>query len=194
MSTQIATFAGGCFWCLQHDFDQTLGVLSTLVGYTGGVTTHPTYQEVCRGTTGHVEALQITFDPSTISYQNLLDLYWHSIDPTRSDGQFCDTGPQYKPVIFYHDEEQRRLAEVSKEALIQRGLLVKVSILPEASFYHAEAYHQKYYEKSSDQYNVYARGREGKKLSKTFGSPNLGSGLAFWHLQKYFTIKIGLWA
>jgi methionine-S-sulfoxide reductase len=159
---KMATFAGGCFWCSQSDFDHLPGVISTKVGYTGGKKIYPSYEEVCSGKTGHVEAIQIVYDPQKISYEKLLAVYWESIEPTRSDGQFCDIGTQYRPLIFYHDEEQRELAEKSKSALKMKP--IKVEILPAETFYEAEDYHQKYYEKNPSQYNFYYThsGREKK--------------------------------
>ena len=116
--TQVAIFAGGCFWCMEHDFDQVPGVISTASGYTGGTKVNPTYEEVSSGGTGHVEAVQVVYDPSKVSYQQLLDFYFHNIDPTRNDGQFCDNGSQYRPVIFYENNEQKQLAEKYKQDLI----------------------------------------------------------------------------
>ncbi len=157
MPTETATFAGGCFWCLQHDFDELKGVISTSVGYTGGITPNPSYEEVCAGNTGHLEAIEVVFDPLIINYQDLLNLYWDSIEPTRDDGQFCDTGEQYKPAIFYHNETQRQLAETSKAELALKYKVrpILVQILPAEVFYAAEDYHQKYYKKSPVQYNLY---------------------------------------
>jgi methionine-S-sulfoxide reductase len=154
---KTATFAGGCFWCVQHAFDMVPGVLSTTVGYTGGPPEQPTYQEVCSGTTGHVEAVQVTYDPKKVSYHQLLDVYWHSIDPTRNDGQFCDIGSQYQPIIFYGDEQQRHEAESSKNALKTSKTIaeVMVAILPASTFYAAEEYHQKYYDTSAARYQRY---------------------------------------
>ncbi len=111
-----ATFAGGCFWCMEPPFEKTAGVISVAAGYTGGETPDPTYEEVGMGLTGHIEAIQITYDPAKVSYQGLLDLFWRQIDPTDPGGQFADRGPQYRSAIFYHNEEQKRLAIASKEA------------------------------------------------------------------------------
>lgn len=155
-----ATFAGGCFWCTQSDFDLLPGVLSTQVGYTGGKKIYPTYAEVCSGKTGHVEAIQILYDPKKISYEALLDAYWQSIDPTRSDGQFCDIGTQYRPIIFYHNEKQRELAEESKRSVKMKP--VKVEILPAETFYPAEEYHQEYYKKKPAEYEYY-RSHSGRE-------------------------------
>ena len=157
IQSQIATFAGGCFWCTQHEFDSVPGIISTTVGYTGGSTKNPSYKEVCSGTTGHVESIQIAFDPAKITYRQLLDVYWRSIDPTTQKGQFCDIGEQYRPIIFYHNEWQHQEALESKRALIDSGVVdqVLVNILPASSFFPAEEYHQKYYQKSSTRYELY---------------------------------------
>ena len=146
---EIATFAGGCFWLVQHNFNQMDGVVSTKAGYTGGDTLDPSYEEVRSGTTGHFEAVEVIYNPQKIGYEELLDAYWQMIDPTRDDGQFEDTGPQYRPVIFYHNASQKQIAESSKQALIQSKLFpqVLVQILPEATFYAAEDYHQNYLDK-----------------------------------------------
>ncbi|MBI2742372.1 MAG: peptide-methionine (S)-S-oxide reductase MsrA [Chlamydiales bacterium] len=152
-----ATFAGGCFWCMQHDFDDVEGVVSTTAGYTGGVKADPTYEEVSKGGTGHVESVRVEYDPKKISYEQLLDVYWHNIDPTRDDGQFCDSGSQYRPVIFYHNKEQKRLADQYKEALIRSKKIepILVEILPAKTFYPAEEYHQEYYKKNPGRYKFY---------------------------------------
>lgn len=171
-TSQTATFAGGCFWCSQHAFDTTSGVISTTVGYTGGSTKNPTYQEVCSGATGHVEAVQVVFDPKKISYRQLLDVYWHSIDPTQNDGQFCDIGTQYRPIIFYHDEQQGQEAERSKQELIHSKAIsnIRVAILPASPFYSAESYHQKYYDKSPIRYEIYRRGSgRPRRLQELWG-------------------------
>src|ERR1700720_2580369 len=118
--TAIATFAGGCFWCVEADFDKVGGVISTTSGYTGGRTPNPTYEEVSRGGTGHAESVEIGYDPAKVSYEKLLDVFWHDIDPLAKNSQFCDQGDQYRTAIFYHDEEQRRLAEASKTGVQAR--------------------------------------------------------------------------
>ncbi|MGB8089074.1 MAG: peptide-methionine (S)-S-oxide reductase MsrA [Candidatus Rhabdochlamydia sp.] len=145
---EIATFAGGCFWNIQRNFNQIDGVVSTKVGYTGGHKLDPTYGEVFAGTTGHLEAVQVVYNPQRISYEELLDAYWKMIDPTRDDGQFCDLGPQYRPVIFYHNSHQKETAKRSKQSLIQSKQFpqVLVQILPGVIFYIAEDYHQNYLE------------------------------------------------
>jgi peptide-methionine (S)-S-oxide reductase len=143
---EIATFAGGCFWHMQNDFSQIDGVISTTVGYTGGDKLDPSYKEVSTGIKRHLQAIQVVYNSHKISYQELLNAYWRMIDPTRDDGQFCETGPQYKPVIFYHSLKQKQMAEKSKQALIQSNRFpqVLVQILPETTFYAAEGYHQNY--------------------------------------------------
>lgn len=157
----LATFAGGCFWCMVHPFDTIPGVKAVVSGYTGGHVPHPTYAQVTSGTTGHREAVQITFDPAVVSYQALLDVFWRQIDPTDPDGQFVDRGPSYRTAIFYHDEHQRQLAEASKAALAASGRFsrpIVTEILPAGPFYPAEAYHQDFYRKSPDHYAQYRAG------------------------------------
>lgn len=156
MNTEKATFAGGCFWCTQHDFDEIEGIVSTTVGYIGGDNLKPSYEEVCGGKTGHYEALEVLYDPKKVSYEELLKVYWNSIEPQRSDGQFCDVGPQYRPVIFYHSESQKQLAEATKQELTRsKKIPVAVEILPATTFFPAEDYHQKYYEKNPARYRFY---------------------------------------
>lgn len=172
-TTRTATFAGGCFWCMQPPFDQLDGVEATVPGYTGGHKENPTYQEICGGETGHAEALQVHFDPAKISYAELLDVFWRNINPADPDGQFVDRGPQYRPAIFYHDEEQRRLAEESRARLDAARIFtapVKVEISPADDFYPAEEYHQDYYRKSPVRYKSYrySSGRD-QFLKKIWG-------------------------
>lgn len=168
-----ATFASGCFWCTQHDFDQVKGVVSTTAGYTGGETVNPTYQEVSAGGTGHVESVLVEYDPKVVNYQELLNFYWHTIDPTRNDGQFCDKGNQYRPVIFYHNENQKELAEKYKNKLIAENKIkpILVDILPAKTFYPAEEYHQNYYKKNPYRYKFYRYncGRDNR-LNEIWGS------------------------
>lgn len=157
-STAKATFAGGCFWCMEPPFDKLDGVVSTTSGYIGGTVAEPTYEEVSSGTTGHAEAVQIVYEPAKIPYTELLDVFWHNIDPTTADRQFCDRGNQYRPAIFYHDEEQRRLAEASKRALqdskpFDGPVLTEISKAGE--FYPAEEYHQDFYLKNPLRYKWY---------------------------------------
>ncbi|MDD2851817.1 MAG: peptide-methionine (S)-S-oxide reductase MsrA [Desulfuromonadaceae bacterium] len=155
-----ATFAGGCFWCMERPFDGLPGVISVTSGYAGGETNNPTYEEVSAGGTGHAESVQIVFDPSRISYEKLLTVYWHNIDPTVKDRQFCDSGHQYRSAIFYHSEEQRRRAVQSKEAL-EKSKPFRASIVtevtPAGAFYPAEEYHQHYYKKNPLRYAFYRR-------------------------------------
>ncbi|RYL95198.1 peptide-methionine (S)-S-oxide reductase [Sporolactobacillus sp. THM7-4] len=156
-----ATFAGGCFWCMVHPFDQLPGIVSVVSGYTGGKTENPTYEEVCSGSTGHVEAVQITFKPDIFPYKKLVDLFWRQIDPTDAGGQFHDRGSSYKTAIFYHNEEQKRIAEASKRELEQSGRFKKpivTEIVPAGPFYPAEAYHQDYYRKEALRYRLYRQG------------------------------------
>jgi peptide-methionine (S)-S-oxide reductase len=155
---KIATFAGGCFWCMEPPFDELDGVISTVSGYTGGRTVDPTYEEVSSGSTGHAESLQVTYDPSKIAYENLLNVFWHNIDPLASDRQFCDIGEQYRSAIFYHDDEQKRLAEASKRALEQSGRFkqpIATQVVAALPFYPAEEYHQDYYKKNPIRYKFY---------------------------------------
>ncbi|UCG94924.1 MAG: peptide-methionine (S)-S-oxide reductase MsrA [Candidatus Aerophobus sp.] len=156
-----ATFAGGCFWCMQPPFDKLAGVISTTVGYCGGKEENPDYKQVSAGKTGHAEAVEIEYDPSRISYAQLLDVFWRNIDPTQKDGQFNDLGRQYRTAIFYHNEEQRRLAEASKEELGKSGRFAKeivTEIVPATTFYEAEEYHQDYYKKNPLRYKLYRYG------------------------------------
>jgi methionine-S-sulfoxide reductase len=155
---EIATFAGGCFWCMQAAFDEVKGVVSTAVGYTGGHKENPTYEEVCSGKTGHAEALKILYNPSQVSYQELLDVFWKNIEPTMLNRQFVDFGTQYRTAIFYHDEEQKRLAEASKENIEKSEKFYKpivTEIKPASAFYKAEEYHQQYYKKNPVRYEFY---------------------------------------
>ncbi|WP_026694917.1 peptide-methionine (S)-S-oxide reductase MsrA [Peribacillus kribbensis] len=156
-----ATFAGGCFWCMVHPFDEQPGIHSVISGYTGGHTKNPTYEQVCSDTTGHYEAVQIEFDPEVYSYQKLLDIFWMQIDPTDPGGQFHDRGYSYKTAIFYHSPEQKKLAEESKERLAASGRFKKpivTEILEAKEFYPAETYHQDYYKKQPLHYNQYRIG------------------------------------
>lgn len=158
---QLATFAGGCFWCMVKPFDQWPGVIEVVSGYTGGHTVNPTYEEVCSDETGHLEAVQITFDPAIFPYRKLLDTFWQQIDPTDAGGQFYDRGSSYQTAIFYHSEEQHQEARASKEALEQSGRFEKpiaTKILPAAPFYPAEEYHQNYYQKQPLHYSQYSIG------------------------------------
>jgi len=158
---ELATFAGGCFWCMVEPFDELPGIIEVVSGYTGGLTLNPTYEAVCSNRTGHVEAIQITFDPDIFPYEKLLDIYWRQIDPTNSIGQFNDIGESYQTAIFYHTEVQRRLAEDSKEALNKSNRFdsdIVTQILPAKLFYRAEEKHQDYYKKNSFHYKLYKKG------------------------------------
>ncbi len=154
----VATFAGGCFWCVESDFDTVPGVVETISGYTGGTADDPTYKQVTKGGTGHREAVQIRYDPKQVSYERLLHIFWRSVDPTDGGGQFCDRGESYQTAIFVGNEEERRLAEASKEALEQSMVLdspVVTPIEPAGEFHPAEGYHQDYYTKSPVRYRFY---------------------------------------
>lgn len=171
---ETATFAGGCFWCMEPPFDALPGVISTTSGYTGGHWANPTYKQVSAGTTGHAEAVQVVFDPRQISYEKLLAVFWHNVDPTTVDRQFCDVGHQYRTAIFYHDETQRRLAEDSKAALEQTKPFeqpIVTEIVPATQFYPAEQYHQDYYKKNPLRYKYYrfACGRD-RRLETLWGA------------------------
>jgi peptide-methionine (S)-S-oxide reductase len=155
---EIATFAGGCFWCVESDFDKVDGVIVTISGYTGGHVKNPTYQQVSAGASGHAESVEIHYDPAKVSYAQLLDVFWHSIDPTVKDQQFCDVGHQYRTAIFYHDDAQKRLAEASKAAIERSKPFrepIVTEIAPASTFYPAEEYHQDFYKKNPVRYNFY---------------------------------------
>lgn len=155
-ATAKATFAGGCFWCVESDFDKVPGVISTTSGYTGGTTVNPTYEEVGSGRTGHAESVEIVYDPAKVTYEQLLDVFWHDIDPLVKDRQFCDVGNEYRTAIFVHDEEQRRLAEESKKRVeAQLKARVYTEIVAAGPFYRAEEYHQDYYMKNPVRYKFY---------------------------------------
>ena len=154
----VATFAGGCFWCVESDFDTVPGVVETISGYTGGTVANPGYKQVTEGGTGHREAVQIRYDPKQVSYERLLHIFWRSVDPTDDGGQFCDRGDSYQTAIFAGNDEERRLAQASKEALEQSAVLdapVVTPIEPAKEFYLAEGYHQDYYTKNPVRYRFY---------------------------------------
>jgi peptide-methionine (S)-S-oxide reductase len=160
-ATAKATFAGGCFWCMEPPYDKLPGVVSTTSGYMGGRTRNPTYESVSTGSTGHTEVVQVEYDPSKVSYSTLLEVFWRNIDPTQRDGQFCDHGSQYRTGIFYHNEEQKKLAEGSRAALqknkpFKGDIVTEVTKAPE--FYPAEAYHQDFYKKNPTRYKIYRNG------------------------------------
>ncbi len=157
----VAVFAGGCFWCTEADFDKLPGVLETTSGYIGGAIENPTYEEVSSGRSGHIEAVQVRFDPRQTSYAKLLEAFWPTIDPVNGNGQFCDNGPQYRSAIFYLDAEQQRLAEASKTALAASGRLqqpIATVIQAATTFYAAEDYHQDYHTKNPLRYSYYRHG------------------------------------
>jgi peptide-methionine (S)-S-oxide reductase len=171
---EVAVFAGGCFWSMQHDFDQVPGVIATTVGYTGGTVANPTYQQVSAGNTGHYEAIRVVYDPNKISYEKLVSYYWHDIDPSDFKGQFCDHGSEYKSMIFYHDKAQEKIAVESKKILIDSRQFNDVAtlIVPEETFYPAEDYHQKYSEKNPSAYQNYRTGCGRDAHSKTIWQTN----------------------
>ena len=172
---QSAVFAGGCFWCTESDFEKLDGVMSATSGYIGGQLKNPTYKQVSAGGSGHTEAVEVIYDDQTISYSELVEYFWKTIDPTDDGGQFCDRGQQYRSEIFYKTEEQRGIAEASKSALSSSGLLkapLATQLTPSSRFYPAEDYHQDYYLKNPVRYNYYrwGCGRE-KRLAELWGSP-----------------------
>lgn len=169
-----ATFAGGCFWCMEPPFEKLNGVVEVVSGYTGGDKENPTYEEVSSGATGHLEAIQIIYDPAKVTYEELLDVFWRQIDPTDAGGSFVDRGHQYKSAIFYHNDEQKRLAEASKEKLAKSGLFDKpiaTEIVKSKTFYNAEGYHQDFYKKNPLRYRYY-RSRSGRDqfIEKVWGN------------------------
>jgi methionine-S-sulfoxide reductase len=160
-ATKTAVFAGGCFWCIQPAFDKAPGVIKTIVGYSGGTEPKPTYELVTSEKTNYRESIEVTYDPSRISYDQLLDIYWRQIDPTQADGQFTDIGPSYRAAIFYSNDAERKVAEASKEKLARSGKFHKpivTEILPAMKFYPAEDYHQKYYEQNPEHFEAFERG------------------------------------
>jgi peptide-methionine (S)-S-oxide reductase len=169
-----ATFAGGCFWCMEHPFDEIPGVVSVTSGYTGGQKMNPTYEEVSTGGTGHAESVQVVYDPARVTYEKLLNVFWHNIDPTAKDRQFCDSGYQYRSAIFYHNEGQHRLALQSK-ALLEKDKTFKEPVVTEIAqateFYPAEDYHQHYYKKNPIRYKYYRHGcGRDQRLKELWGN------------------------
>jgi len=168
-----ATFAMGCFWCGETQFTQQPGVLSVTSGYTGGKKQRPTYEQVSAGTTGHYESVRVVYDPSKTSYETLLDMFWHGVDPTQADGQFCDRGSQYRSVVFVRDDRQRKAAEASKKALAASGVLhdpIVTQILPASTFWPAEEYHQCFWQKSTAHYRAYREGcQRDERLAELWG-------------------------
>jgi len=161
VETRTAILAGGCFWCIQPAFDKAKGVVKTVVGYCGGTEPNPTYQLVSSERTSYRESIEITYDPAKISYEQLLDIYWRQIDPTQADGQFTDIGPSYRAAIFYGNEQEKKIAEASKEKLARSGKFNKrivTEILPAMKFYPAEVYHQKYYQQNPEHFESFEEG------------------------------------
>jgi peptide-methionine (S)-S-oxide reductase len=174
----VATFAGGCFWCVESDFDKVKGVLATISGYTGGHVKNPTYHQVSSGTTGHAESVEVVYDPKVVSYSQLLTYYWHHVDPTVKDRQFCDVGNQYRTAIFVHNAEQRKLAEASKKKVAaELGKHIYTEIDTAGPFYKAEEYHQNFYKKNPLKYEFYRWncGRD-QRLKQIWGNVEKGEG------------------
>lgn len=174
-NTETAILAGGCFWCIESDFEKLDGVIEVVSGYTGGHVENPSYKQVSAGGTGHIESALITYDPVKINYARILDYFWHHIDPTNDKGQFCDYGSQYRPVIFYQDESQRKIAEASRQHIIKTKPFkdpVKVEIVKASTFYPAEDYHQDYYRKNPIRYKYYrySCGRDAR-VESLWGKP-----------------------
>lgn len=173
-TTATATFAGGCFWCMEGPFDVIDGVISTTSGYIGGKKKDPTYQEVSSGSTGHTEVVQIVYDPKKVSYEKLLHTFWRNIDPTTRDRQFCDVGSQYRPGIFYHDEAQKKAADASRETLNKSKPFkaeIVIEITAASTFYAAEDYHQDYYKKNPVRYKFYRTGcGRDERLKQLWGA------------------------
>jgi peptide-methionine (S)-S-oxide reductase len=174
-ATAKATFAGGCFWCMEPPYDKLPGVISTISGYMGGKTKSPTYEQVSTGTTGHAEVVQVEYDPAKVTYNQLLDVFWRNIDPTQRDGQFCDRGSQYRTAIFYHTPEQQKLATASKAALEKskpfKGDIV-TEVSPAGDFTAAEDYHQDFYKKNPTKYKFYRTGcGRDARLQALWGRP-----------------------
>lgn len=172
----VATFAAGCFWCVEPPFDKLEGVVSTTSGYTAGKTVGPTYKEVSRGGTGHTEAVRVVYDPKKVEYTKLVDVFWRNVDLLDGDGQFCDRGPEYRPAIFTHDDDQKRIAEASKAALAASGRFrqpIAVPVEPAQPFYVAEDYHQDYYLKNPVKYQYYRWGcGRDARLEELWGKPS----------------------
>ena len=170
----VATFAGGCFWCMEPPYDALLGVISTTSGYMGGTRKNPSYEEVSSGATGHAEVVQVVYDPKKVSYEKLLETFWKNVDPTVRDRQFCDIGNQYRTAIFYHTDEQRRLAEASREALAKTKPFkedIVTPVVPAGEFWPAEDYHQDFYVKNPVRYKFYRTGcGRDARLKQLWGS------------------------
>lgn len=160
VATETAIFAGGCFWCTEADFEKLPGVISAESGYTAGKEVNPTYEQVSAGNTGHTEAVRVIYDPARVSYPQLVEYFWRTIDPTAKNRQFCDVGSQYRSGIYWQNEAERKVAEASREALLKSGKVSRIhtEILAASAFYPAEEYHQDYYKKNPLRYNYYRRG------------------------------------
>jgi methionine-S-sulfoxide reductase len=175
---EIATFAGGCFWCTQSDFERHRGIVDLLAGYTGGHRPNPTYEEVCSGRTGHLEAVQLHYDCERISYPDLLEIFWQHVDPTDPGGQFIDRGSQYRTAIFYHSEHQRRIAENTRQTLERSGRFdrpISTEIRQVGPFYKAEPFHQGYYKKNPLHYKFYrANSGRDRFIEKVWRSSGVG--------------------
>jgi peptide-methionine (S)-S-oxide reductase len=176
---RVATFAGGCFWSMQKAFDGVTGVVSTTAGYSGGTLAQPSYEKVETGTTGHAESVRLIYDPAKVSYEQLLDIYWHHIDPLTPNAAFCDHGPQYRSIIFYGDAGQQKLAEASKRALDQSHRFsspIVTTIQPATAFYPAEEYHQMFYKKNSERYAAYVIGcGRNERIKELWGQSPVAS-------------------
>ncbi|AUN94490.1 peptide-methionine (S)-S-oxide reductase MsrA [Pseudazoarcus pumilus] len=170
----VATFAGGCFWCMEPPYDELEGVISTTSGYTDGHTENPTYKQVTSGRTGHTEAVQVVYDPAKVSFEKLVEVFWRNIDPTDIKGQFCDRGSQYRPTLFYHDAAQREIAERSRTALERSKPFdaeINTPIVAASTFYAAEEYHQDYYVKNPIRYKYYRNGcGRDRRLEQLWGA------------------------
>ena len=179
-ASSVATFAGGCFWSMQKAFDGVPGVVEVTAGYAGGTTVDPTYKDVGTGSTGHAESVEVTFDPARVSYERLLDVYWHHIDPLTPNAAFCDHGPQYRSIIFYHDAAQQRAAEASKRALDESHRFatpIVTAIQPATRFYLAKEYHQRFYRKHPARYEAYRIGcRRDERLRQLWGDATISRG------------------
>jgi len=176
---QTATFAGGCFWCMEGPFEKLPGVKSAVSGYMGGHKKNPTYEEVSSGGTGHAEAVQVVYDPAKVSYEKLLEVFWHNIDPLQANAQFCDRGSQYRSAIFYHDEAQKAAALESKSAIESKGRFPKpivTEIVAAAVFYPAEEYHQDFYKRNPLRYNSYRLGCGRDRRLKELWGDQAGGG------------------
>jgi peptide-methionine (S)-S-oxide reductase len=170
-----AYFAGGCFWCMEEAFEKVEGVVTVVSGYMGGTVANPTYEEVSAGRTGHAESVEVIYDPTKVTYQKLLDAFWHNVDPLTPNAQFCDHGSQYRSAIFYSTEEEKRLAEESKSAIEQAKKFpapIVTQLAPAATFYPAEDYHQDYYKKNPLRYKYYKYGcGRANRLEALWGNP-----------------------